>query len=84
MNDETLHETAVELSKNTKKIVDKLEKQAVILENIQIETEVEINRFNKNSLQFKATLEKLKHDGRNSLILVLIGVVIFLLSLLKM
>ena len=83
IDENEIKEKAKNLNVKTDYICRKIEQQTKILEDVQRVTDNEIKRFEENQMFFTRNLEKMKNDGRNALIIMLIIIIIGLSNMLR-
>lgn len=83
MNEASIHKKAKELCEYTELISTKIIKQEKTINNIKEKSDVELTRFSENQIFFQQSLEKMKNDGRNMLIIILTLVIFIMIKILK-
>lgn len=83
-DEQRILENTLKLTESTQKIRSKLEHQSTVISQIELKAEIESNRFNENKALFVTSVEKLKNDGRNIIIALLILVIFMLLRTIRM
>ncbi|OQS54609.1 hypothetical protein EHP00_114 [Ecytonucleospora hepatopenaei] len=81
--DKKIHDSAIKLRHMTDNIQSQILSQEKILKNIEKHANDGHCKFAENQQFFQQSLKKMKNDGRNILIIFLLGLIILFFKLLK-